>query len=447
MFTTITNIEATIGSGPTATSGVRAELLRRSNLRALVRELHLAGPRTRSQLGASTGLARSAIASLVGELVDLDLAIEQAAQTNGSPGRPSPVVSADARANVVLAMEVAGDSLAVAAIGLGGEVLAMTREPNRPAHRSAHRSAHRPASPRGRLDVEYVVGRLGTIAEAMLESLSRFRGPRSARDARGVVGAGLTGVGVAVAGVVDRQTSRVVFAPNLGWHDVPLDEMMRDRLALGAAMPVLVANEADLGTLAEARRGAARGIDDVLYLSGEVGVGGGLLVGGRALVGTSGFGGEVGHMVVDPTGARCHCGSTGCWETEIGEVAVLRRAGRRRRAGVDSIGQLIAAADSGDVAARAAAEATGHWLGLGIGNLINILNPRMVVLGGLFGRLHPHLRGAMMAELARRSLAPIRGDVTVVASQLGEQAALIGAAELAFDQVLDDPLAVGRLRR
>jgi predicted NBD/HSP70 family sugar kinase len=239
----------------------------------------------------------------------------------------------------------------------------------------------------------------------------------------------------------------VVFAPNLGWRDVPLAAMLRDRLAVDVSLPVLVANEADLGALAEARRGAARGVDDVLYLSGEVGVGGGLLVGGRPLVGASGFGGEVGHMVVDPTGTRCHCGSTGCWETEIGEVAVLRRAGRRRRAGVDAIGQLVAAADAGDIAARAAAEATGHWLGLGVGSLINILNPRMVVLGGLFGRLHDHLRAAMMAELARRSLAPIRGDVTVVASELGEQAALVGAAELAFDAVLDDPLNVERLRR
>src|SRR3954452_19481249 len=98
MFTNITNIDARMGGEPPATSGVRAELLRRSNLRALARELHSAGPRTRSQLGASTGLARSAIASLVGELVDLDLAIEQAAQANGAPGRPSPVVSANSRA-------------------------------------------------------------------------------------------------------------------------------------------------------------------------------------------------------------------------------------------------------------------------------------------------------------------------------------------------------------
>lgn len=426
MFKNITNMEATIGKSP-ATSGVRSEVLRRSNLRAVVRELHLTGPRTRSQLGASTGLARSAIASLVGELVDLELAIETAAPGSGAPGRPSPLVSPDARANVVLAMEVAGDSLAVAAIGLGGEVLAMIREP--------HRSPHQASASRGRVDAERVVERLATLSAELIDAPAK------------VADIGTIGVGVAVVGVVDRRSATVVLAPNVGWHDLPLGELLRDRLDLPVSVPVLVANEADLGALAEARRGAAHGVDDLLYLSGEVGVGGGVLVGGRALIGASGFGGEVGHMVVDPSGARCHCGSTGCWETEIGEVAMLRRAGRRRRAGVDAIGQLVAAADGGDVRARAAADETGRWLGLGVGNLINILNPHMVVLGGAFGRLHDHLRGAMMAELARRSLNPNRGDVTVVASQLGERAALIGAAELVFDEVLDDPLNLVRLRR
>jgi len=426
MFENITNLEATIVKSP-ATSGVRSELLRRSNLRAVARELHLTGPRTRSQLGASTGLARSAIASLVGELVELDLAIEGAAQGNGAPGRPSPLVSADARANVVLAMEVSGDSLAVAAIGLGGEVLATIREP--------HRSPHQESAKSGRIDAEHVVERLATLAAELIDSQAR------------VSDVGMIGVAVAVVGVVDRRSATVVLAPNLGWHELPLAALLRDRLELGVAVPVLVANEADMGALAEARRGAAQGVDDLLYLSGEVGVGGGLLVGGRALVGASGFGGEVGHMVVDPMGARCHCGSTGCWETEIGEVAVLRRAGRRRRAGVDAIGQLVAAADGGDATARAAADATGRWLGLGVGNLINILNPHMVVLGGTFGRLHGHLRGAMLAELGKRSLDPNRGDVTVVASVLGERAALIGAAELVFDEVLDDPLSLVGLRR
>ena len=104
--------------------------------------------------------------------------------------------------------------------------------------------------------------------------------------------------------------------------------------ALCPPAPIVVANEADLGALAEHRRGAAAGADDVIFLSGEVGLGGGLIVGGRPLTGVAGYGGEVGHMPVNPlAGATCRCGSVGCWETEVGEEALLVRAGRPRDGG------------------------------------------------------------------------------------------------------------------
>jgi predicted NBD/HSP70 family sugar kinase len=206
-------------------------------------------------------------------------------------------------------------------------------------------------------------------------------------------------------------------------------------------VPISVANDADLGALAEVRRGVANGVDDVLYIHGEVGVGGGLIVDGRPLTGAAGFGGEVGHIPVNPNGVACQCGSVGCWETEVGEEAMLRLAGRPPGGGWSEVEAVLEEARAGSPVALRALEGVGYWLGLGLAGLVNIFNPRLVVLGGLFGRIHPLIGGALEAELDRRSLAGPRALVRIVPARLGADAPLLGAAELAFEPLLADPAA------
>jgi predicted NBD/HSP70 family sugar kinase len=208
---------------------------------------------------------------------------------------------------------------------------------------------------------------------------------------------------------------------------------------LGVAVPVEVANEADLGVLAEHRRGAAVGVDDVVFISGEVGVGGGILVGGRPLEGAEGYGGEVGHLPVNPNGATCRCGSTGCWETEIGERALLTRAGRDPNGGRPAIDAVLAAAREGSPRDLQALEEVGHWLGVGLAGLVNVFNPKLVVLGGLFGRIHPFVMQTVSAVLDNRALQASRELVRVVPAALGSDAPLLGAAELGFEPLLEDP--------
>ncbi len=145
----------------------------------------------------------------------------------------------------------------------------------------------------------------------------------------------------------------------------------------------------DLGALAEHRRGLRPGIDDLIYVAGEFGIGAGVIVDGRPLRGAAGYAGEAGHTLINPAGLECRCGSIGCWETEAGEVALLRHAGLTEGAGrVDEIAELAAVGDEPTL--RAIAE-IGRWLGFGIGNLINIFNPDLVVLGGLYQRLFTYL--------------------------------------------------------
>lgn len=389
--------------------GQRSETVRRANLSAIVRELHARGPLSRSELVARTGLTRSAIRGLIGEFVAADLVTEERSTSAGAPGRPSPLVRPRPAAVVVIALEVSVDSLAVALVGLGGETLELVRVDR----------------PRGHLTVDDIVADL----QELIERLSLLAPNRDA----------LVGVGVAVVGVVRRTDGHVSTAPNLGWRDVPLGDILANALGLG--VPIHVANEADLGALVELRRGAARGADDVLFIQGEVGVGGGIIVDGQPLTGAAGYAGEIGHMSFSPNGAPCHCGSIGCWETEIGERALLTLAGRQADGGRDAVDAVIADARAGVPLAFAALDAVGTSLGMGVSALVNMLNPRVVVLGGLFSRIYPFIAERIDSQLDRFALAAPRALVRVAPATLGVDAPLLGAAELAFEPFLADPAA------
>ncbi len=389
--------------------GQRSETIRRANLSAILRELHLRGPMSRSDLVEHTGLTRSGIRAVLGDLVAYDLVREERAPSQGAPGRPSPLVHPNPAGATVLALEIAVDSLAVAVVGLGGEIVESIR-------------------------VDRVGGRLSleeTVADLVdLARLVRIRG--RADDS-------LIGVGVSVVAIVRRSDGFVRMAPNLGWRNVALGERLVE--GLQTSLPIVVANEADLGALAEHRRGAAVGANHVLYISGEVGVGGGLIVDGQPLTGAAGYGGEVGHFPVNPAGGVCRCGSVGCWETEVGERALLTRAGRQPDGGRAAVDDLLQDAAAGSPVALSALREVGRWLGVGLAGLVNVLNPELVVLGGLFGRIHPYVGGSLLAELDRLALEASRELVRIVPATLGVDATLLGAAELAFEPLLSDPAA------
>lgn len=389
--------------------GHRSETVRRANLRSIVRELHGSGTLSRSDLVARTGLTRSAIRALTGELIAGDLATEGPATLDGTPGRPSPLVRLDPHGAVVIALEIAVDSLAAAAVGLGGEVFRLERI----------------GLPRGRSSV-------ADIAAALAELATEVRSAPPDDDP-------IVGVAVAVVGIVRRSDGMVALAPNLGWRDEPLGDHLS--AALGIDAPIAFANESDLAALAELRRGAARDVDDVVLIWGSVGVGGGLIVGGEPLTGAAGYSGEVGHIPVNPDGLPCRCGSIGCWETEVGGSALLRRAGYPPEGGPVALDAVLAEAEAGSPLALAAFAETGRWLGIGLAGVINILNPQLVLIGGRFASSYPFLRTTLEAELDRRVLRASRRLVRVIPTTLGFDAPLLGAAELAFEPLLSDPAA------
>jgi predicted NBD/HSP70 family sugar kinase len=384
--------------------------VRQANLAVVLDHLRRRGPSSRSALVAATGLTRSAIGRLVGELVDLGLAVEEAALSDGSPGRPSPVVRVDPSRFGVLAVEIGVDELTAAVVALDGSIERIRRI----------------ARTRTREECAEVVADVAGLADEL-----GFGGDRR------VGGLEVIAVGVAIPALVS-DAGRVAVAPNLGWRDADLATAVAEALALG--VPVFVGNDADLGALAEFTFGVRA--DNMVYVSGEVGVGGSVINGGVRITGRSGFAGEFGHMPVNLAGGRCSCGAVGCWETEIGERALLRRADLDVDGGVPAVDELLERASAADPQALAALAEEGRWLGIGIAGLINAFDPDVVVLGALLGRLLPRVREPLEAELAARGIHGLERSVPVVSATAGRDATLLGAAELAFAASLVDPAAV-----
>lgn len=247
----------------------------------------------------------------------------------------------------------------------------------------------------------------------------------------------LAGVGIAVAGVVRRSDGFVHLAPNLGWRDVPLGEIAARQLGVDR---VMLANEADLGALGEYRRGAGVGVRHLIYVAGEVGIGTGIILNGNPMLGSAGYAGEAGHNLINPGGSRCRCGSIGCWETEAGEEALVRRAGiGGGLVGQPLLEELTARAESGDGTTLSALDEIGRWLGLGIGNLINSFNPELVVVGGSYSELFPYLEDSVKRGAAETALDAPGGMARILRCQLGINAPLMGAAELVLAEVIADP--------
>lgn len=392
-------------------TGPSQEEIRRFNLGALLRYVHVRGPTSRAELTASLGLNRSTIGALTADLVAAGLVREELPRDHGRAGRPSLVVRPEP-AVFVYAFTIEVDRVTAARVGLGGTVL-------------DHRAVDRP---RGDLPPAEVVAPLANLVRDMQRGLEA--------NARYI------GSGAAVSAMVRREDGLIRLAPHVGWVDEPLGETLAK--ALGPDHPVTIRNGADLRALAEHTRGAAIGCDNVIYLHGDAGIGGGIIAGGRPVTGHGGYGGEVGHMVVNPAGRPCGCGAHGCWDTEIGEVALLRAAGRDGY-GRELVLDVIDAASRGDARAQAAIRQVGDWLGFGVANLVNVFNPEMVIFGGGLRDVYLASAAQVRSRLNRNGLPACREHVRLRTPVLGEDAALIGAAEVAFEALLDDPLdaAVG----
>ncbi|GAA2904066.1 ROK family protein [Streptomyces mexicanus] len=376
--------------------------------------VHTGRAPTRAVLTAELGVTRATAGAVAAELEALGLIRVDArpGAAAGSQGRPSHRLAIAEDGPVALAAQVHADGFRAALVGLGGRIVATA-----------------PGCETVDADPAKV---LGSVVEAGAELL-RTTGRRC-------VGAGLA-VPTAVA-VVDGLALNPL---HLAWPvGAPVKRIFEECVrAAGITGPAFAANDVNLAALAEHRHGAGRGARDLLCVAtGHRGVGGALVLDGRLHTGSSGLALEVGHLTVNPEGRPCHCGSRGCLDVEADPLAFLTAAGREPGPEVSLLQQaddLIRHHHHDDPAVRTAVAALIDRLGLGLAGLVNILNPDRIILGGLHRTLLDADPARLRAVVADRSLWGQSGGVPILPCTLSHNS-LVGAAELAWQPVLDDPL-------
>ena len=407
----------------TQNRGVKSENVRASNMSTVLRNI-LASPGevTRAGLSQRTGMTRATISRLVDDLVGAGLVRELEPGDGGGRGRPANRLTPAEGSAVALGVEVDVASLDVMLVGIAGREL---------GHRRIERDFADSAPEE-------------TMALAAREAHTLLEG--TLPD-----GALFLGTGVGLPGLVS--PTRLALAPNLGWRDIPHDQLLAPLADLN---PVVVANEADLAAYAVAytRPGVAGGPSTFVYVSGEVGVGAGVIVDHRPMSGARAWSGEIGHMCADPNGPLCRCGARGCLEAYLGVRAlaehvgapagsgvraILRCAGLVDEAGVKTSGSLAVGAEQ--KRARAVLAEAGAALGRVLSGVINAMDIPHVVLGGAVAELSGALLDPAREEIETRTLqAPWSSPIVEV---LPDSASLTvrGAAFRVLDALVDDPAA------
>jgi predicted NBD/HSP70 family sugar kinase len=394
-------------------------LVRRHNLSLLVRTLRTNGVRSRAQLAFDTGLTKATISSLIGDLTERGLVAEIGMTGSDRRGRPGTLIELDGRGVVSVGIELNVGEIAALVTDVAGRTVFEARKPLGASQLPRHR---------------------------VIDALVRFC--RNAIDEARRRGAYFVSeINVAVPGVVDADGRTLVFAPNLQWSPTPLAERLEDDL--GGDVTVVLHNESNLAAIAEHRLGSMAGHDPLVLVFCQVGVGGGIAIGGHVMRGASGLSGEIGHMAMIRNGAPCGCGGHGCWETLVGLAPLLRAAmGTRAEAMLldrtqsphEHVVELVSLANAGNTKVLKALNDVGTWLGLGIANLANIVDPSAVVLGGIYVDLAqwllPPLRSAFDAQAMRAGLDRCQ----IAASSLGVNAVVVGGAILGADRIVDNPL-------
>jgi predicted NBD/HSP70 family sugar kinase len=356
-------------------------------------------PLSRAAVATATGLTRATVSTLVDDLVGGALLIELDPPPRSGAGRPAVGLALAPDGPAGLGLEINVDYLAACVAGPTGAV----------RHRLVEHGDQRPAGAHAALAA---LGRLATRALRLAED-----------DGLTVAGAALAVPGlVTAAGLV-----RV--APNLGWQDVDAPAQLRAVPAL-ADLPITVDNEANLAALGELH--AAVGSPSFVYISGEIGIGAGIVLDGVLYRGVRGWSGEIGHIAVHPDGPLCRCGAQGCLELYAGQEAILAAAG------AGSIPELAERAAAGQTQAL---DAAGTALGIVVAAVVNLLDVDTIVLGGSYAQLLPWLRSGIETEVHRRALTADLAPVTVRAAALGTDAAMRGAADAVVRGVQADPAA------
>jgi len=355
-------------------------------------------PISRADISSKIGLNKASVSSLVNEWLEEKLVLETGLGES-SGGRKPVMLLYNRTAGYAVGVDVGVNYISAVLTDLTGQVAATSR---------INLSVTEPAAV-----VDRVVDTVrGLVAKA----------PPSPY--------GIVGVGVGVPGIVD-EDGIVLTAPNFGWRGVPLRDMLHAELGL----PVAIDNEANAGAVGEKRYGIGQEVGHLVYISAGIGIGTGLILGHEPMRGASGFSGELGHMTIQAERGRpCSCGNSGCWEMYASENALLHRLGASP--GDGELEAALRRAEEGDAEAAAAFADIGTYLGVGIANILNALNPEMIIVGNRLALAKPWLEDAVQRAVERRSLRFHRERSRIEFASLGLDSTAFGAASMAVSSFL-----------
>ncbi|MEV7388390.1 ROK family transcriptional regulator [Streptomyces sp. NPDC091215] len=385
--------------------------IRTANRYEVLRHIIAESPTSRQELAAVTGLSLATVATLVGELLELRM-ITEVGFEDSAGGRPRGLVAVNASGGALIGVDIAETYVHVELFDLALNVLARAEENIRPGE-------NRP---------EQVVGHAAAAVGSVVAQA-------------GVEGARVLGVGVSVPGQVDRDTGIAEYAPNWDWHDVPLLALLSEHIAY----PLHLDNPLRACAVAEQWFGAARGRGDTVVVNLGTGVGAGLALGGGLHRGVSNSAGEWGHTTLVLDGRLCHCGNHGCVETYVGAPGImlnLRESSPRspllhpedQTATIDALARGVA---DGDPVALQVVRDTARYIGAGIANLVNLLNPELVVLSSWVARrLGEPLLDEVREAVRRHALGRPFAAMEIVLSPIPTDPVCLGAATFALEGAL-----------
>lgn len=370
---------------------------------------------SRARLAKETGLNPSTVSSIISELIEENF-IRETELLQAKKGRPGRLLALNPEGGCALGIDINVDYIALLVTDFAANGLWCKRQASNP---EAGQDA---------------------IMQQTLELAKQAVDFIQSRNLR------LLGIGVGVPGLVDVSSGLLRIAPNLRWANVPI----RDVLASHFHCPIYVENEANAAALGEYYFGVTRNVKDFIYLSTGIGLGSGIVLGGKLFRGRFGYAGEAGHMTMDVNGEVCGCGRRGCWETLVSPRAVEQSVQRSIEAGAHSILQemvkgniqnisiddVLEAAQQGDPIAIGALSKAAFYLGIGIANLANLLNIEVVVLGGALNKASSFLLEEVERVVFENILAPDQEKIRIIPSAHGADACVMGAIAVVLDDIL-----------
>lgn len=382
------------------------DLIRAINRSIILNTIKTMGPVARAKVARITGLSPATVTGITADLIAEEWVFEK--ETGNSSGGRRPILLAiNPNGRYIVGIKLMEDAAVGALTDLEAAIISRQTV-------SLSSMDH---------DPEVLLGVLAGMVETLLSQAGVQRNK-------------LLGVGLGLAGIVDSGRGLLVQSPFLGWHDVPIRDMLKELVRV----PVIIDNDVNTLTMTEKWFGEGQGMDNFLTITVGRGIGLGIVVNRQVYRGAHGGAGEFGHTVADPHGEICDCGKRGCLETFVGDHGLVRAANAVLSKSISCVDELLFLADSGDKQAQAVFARAGEILGYSVANIINVFDPQRIIVSGEGARYGKWLFDPMRSAVQQHTLPALRSSIEIRIELLGDDAWARGAASLVIRELFEPPV-------